>query len=104
MASGEPFLMSESDMIIITYFFLLRPGKYTVSKSESTLFCLKDTEFSCGQSVFAATATSGNLQSANIVTLTFTTHKNGIRKKKDTRHQETLSCDPRRTSSGGCST
>ena len=48
------------------------------SKPESTPFRLKDTAFSCGHSVFAATATEGNLQAENFVTLTFTTQKNSV--------------------------
>ena len=78
-ASGDPLLMTEIDMIIIAYFFLLRPGEYTVSKSENTPLCLKDTAFTCSQSVFATTSTEGNLQAANFVTLKFMTQKNGIR-------------------------
>ena len=57
--------MAESDMIIITYSFLLRPGEYRAPKSDITVFCLKDTTFSCGRSVFVATATEGDLQAAN---------------------------------------
>ena len=45
--SGDPFVMGDSNMIIITYFFLLHPGEYTESKSESTPFHLKDVSFSC---------------------------------------------------------
>ena len=57
--------MVEIDIILIAYFFLLRPSEYTVSKSESTPFHLKDTAFNCSRGVFAATATEGNLQAAN---------------------------------------
>ena len=66
-------------MIIIAYFFLLFSGKYTASKSDITLFRLKDIDFSCSRSVFVATATEGYLQAPNFVMLTFTTHKNGVR-------------------------
>ena len=45
--SGDPFVMGDSNMIIITYFFPLHPGEYTESKSESTPFHLKDVSFSC---------------------------------------------------------
>ena len=36
MASGDPLLMAESDMIIIAYLFLLHPSEYKGSKLEST--------------------------------------------------------------------
>ena len=65
--------MSERDIIIITYFFLLCPGEYTSSKSEITLFCLKDTAFRLGRRVFVATSTAGNIQDANFFTLAFMT-------------------------------
>ena len=68
-------------MIIIAYLFLLHPGEYTASKSEKTLFRLKDTAFSCGHSVFATTVIGGDLQAEKIVSLTFLTQKNGVRKK-----------------------
>ena len=68
-------------MVIITYFFLILPGEYTASKSESTPFCLKDTAFSCSRRVFSVTATEGDLQTANFVMMPFTTQKNGARKK-----------------------
>ena len=78
-ASGDPLLMTEKNMIIITYFLLLYPGECTVSKSESTPFRLKETAFICGHSVFATMAKKGYLQAAIIFTLTFMTHKNGVR-------------------------
>ena len=71
--------MSESDIIVIAYFFLLCPGEYTGFKSDKTPFCLKYTVFSCGHILFAATAIVRNLQSAKFFTLTFTTQKNGVR-------------------------
>ena len=60
-------------MIIAPYFFLFHPGEYTVSKSESTLFRLEDNAFSCGRSVFVATATEVNLHAANFARLAFKT-------------------------------
>ena len=89
-------------MIIIAYLFLLCPRRYTGSKSDITTFRLKDTDFSCGSSIFAATATESDLQSANFTTLTFTTQNNDVRgTKTDTRRPETLSCASWRTSSSG---
>ena len=66
-------------MIITAYFFLLRPGEYSRYKSESTSFCLKDTDFSWGCSFFAATAKASYLQASNFVLLTFRTQGNGAR-------------------------
>ena len=56
----------------------LVPVEYMTSKSESTPFCIEATNFSCDGSVFAATATAGNLQATNFAILTFTNQKNGI--------------------------
>ena len=81
MASGDPLLIEDINMIIIAYFFILFPSEYMASKSEVTLFHLEDTAFSCGRSVFAATSTAGNLQATNFFTLLFMTRNNGIRGK-----------------------
>lgn len=45
-ASGKPILWDECTMIIIAYFFLLHPEKYTGYKYDSTPFYLEDVEFS----------------------------------------------------------
>ena len=82
MASCDPPLVGECNMIIITYLFLLRPGEYTGFKSDITPLHLKDITFSCGYIVFATTATEGDLHAAHFVMLTFTTQKNGVRGKK----------------------
>ena len=57
----------------MAYFLLLCPGEYTGSKSESKIFFLEDTAFSCCRIVFVTTATEGDLQSVNLVTLKFMT-------------------------------
>ena len=79
--------MVESDIITISYFFLIYPVKYTDSNSESTLFHLEDNAYSCGCIVFAATSTARDLQAANFVTLTFKTHKDGVRGGGGIRHK-----------------
>ena len=66
-------------MIMVLYLFLFHSGEYTGSKSDRTMFHLKDIAFSCGCSVLLATATEEDLQAATFVTLTFTTQKNGVR-------------------------
>ena len=79
MALGDPLLMVESNIIIIAYFFLHRPGEYTSYKSESTPFHLEDTSFSCGHSIFVEIATEADLQATTSVMLTFRTQENGVR-------------------------
>ena len=58
-------------MIIITLFFLLRPGEYTGIKSDSSPFLLSDVTFSVGRTVLdTATATDNDLAAATFVILT----------------------------------
>ena len=67
-------------MIIIAFFFLLRPGKYTGKKSDSTPFRLSYVTFSVGCTVFdTATSTDNELAAATFVILLFSTQKNGVR-------------------------
>ena len=69
-------------MIIIAFFFLLRTGEYTGTKSDSAPFCLSDVTFSVGRMVFdTAIATDNELAAATFVILIFSTQKNGVRKK-----------------------
>ena len=66
-------------MIIITFFFLLRPGEYTGTKYDSTPFRLSDVTFSVGRKVFYTTAAADNeLAAATFVILIFSTQKNGV--------------------------
>ena len=70
-------------MIIIAFFFLLRPGEYTGTKSDSSPFRLSDVTFSVRRTVFnTESATDNNLASATFVILTFTTQKHGVRGEK----------------------
>ena len=83
LASGDEQLMAVADMIIIAFFFLLRPGEYTASKSNSTPFRLCDVTFSVGRTVFdSATASEMELAAATFVILLFTDQKNGVRGEK----------------------
>ena len=67
-------------MIIIVFFFLLHPGEYTGTKSDSTPCCLSDVSFSVGGTVFdTATATDDELAAVTFVILIFSTQKNGVR-------------------------
>ena len=66
-------------MIIIAFFFLLCPGEYTGTKSDSSLFQLLNVIFSVGRTSFdTSTATDNDLAAATFVFLTFSTQKNGI--------------------------
>ena len=81
-ASNDQELQAVADMIIIAFFFLLRPGKYTGTKSDSTSFRLSDVTFSVSRTVFntaTATTTNNELAAATFVILTFSTQKNGVR-------------------------
>ena len=78
-ASRDPDLQAVADMIIIAFFFLLHPGEYTGTKSDSSPFRLSDVTFSVGRTVFdTSTATNNDLAAATFVILTFSTHKNGV--------------------------
>ena len=82
-ASNDQELQAVLDMIIIAFFFLLRPGEYIDKKSDSTPFCLSDLTFSVGRTVFdTATATDDELAAATFVILIFSTQKNGVRGEK----------------------
>ena len=79
----RPTLKVTSDMIIIAFFFLLRPGEYTGTKYYSSPFRLSDVTFSVGRTVFdTETATDNDLAAATFLILTFTTQKNGVRGEK----------------------
>ena len=82
-ASRDPELQAIADMIIIAFFFLLRPREYTGTKSDSSPFRLSDVTFSVGRTVFnTSTATDNDLTAATFVILTFTTQKNGVQGDK----------------------
>ena len=78
-ASGNEELMAISDMIILAYFFLLRPGEYKGTKSPTTPFCLNNVSVSCGVTVFDLfTASEKDLLSSTYCFLEFTTQKNAV--------------------------
>ena len=71
-----------TDMIILAFFFLLRPGEYTASASDTKPFHLEDVQIFIGpQRLPLATATEAQLASATFASLTFTDQKNGVRGK-----------------------
>ena len=82
-ASNDQELQAVADIIIIAFFFLLRPGKYTGTKYYSAPFRLSDVNFSVGRTVFnTATVTDNELAVSTFVMLIFTTQKNGVRGEK----------------------
>ena len=73
------FLEAVADMIIIAFFYLLRPGEYTDSPSDTTPFTLGDVQLFVGPTrLNLDTATDEELLQARSASLTFTTQKNGI--------------------------
>ena len=80
LASNDATIMATADMITLAFFFLLRPGEYTDSASDSKPFHLQDVQLSVGaQRLNTNTATDAQLRTATFVTLTFTEQKNGVR-------------------------
>ena len=76
-ASNDLEMQAVSDMIIIAFFFLLRPGEYTASTSDSTPFRLCDVTLSVGRTVFTSASSEADLLTAAFCILIFTTLKNG---------------------------
>jgi hypothetical protein len=69
-----------ADMIIIAFFFLLRPGEYTDNDKDP--FRLEDVQLFIGDSRLPLlTAQESELRLARFALLTFTTQKNGVRGK-----------------------
>jgi hypothetical protein len=67
-------------MICLAFFFLLRPGEYTGTPSDTTPFTLQDVQCWIGQQRFLATTIPvEDLPRVTFVALTFTTQKNGVR-------------------------
>ena len=79
-AAPEPGNLAIADMCCIAFFFLLRPGEYTISPSESTPFRICDVQFQLGSRRLHPTlATDNDIRNATFATLTFTSQKNGVR-------------------------
>ena len=80
IASNDPFNIATADMICIAFFFLLRPGEYAHSPSESTPFKLKDVQLFSGQRrLDLQTASEAEILSATFASLTFDKQKNAVR-------------------------
>jgi hypothetical protein len=77
---GTVETLAVMSMLCIAFFFLCRPGEYTIPTGDNSPFRLCDVTFYVGQRrVIAPTATADNLARATFVTLTFTTQKNCVR-------------------------
>ena len=69
-----------ADLLIIGYFFLLRPGEYCFQKDDNNPFRLQDVSFDVASTTLNATAIPlDDLPSTLLVHLRFTTQKNGVR-------------------------
>ena len=66
-------------MIIVAFFYLLRPGEYTDSPSDTTPFTFADVQLFMGPlRLDIQTSTPAQLMAATSAALTFTTQKNGV--------------------------
>ena len=79
-ASTDVALQAIADMIILAFFFLLRPGEYTGPSKDAQPFRLCDVTLHVGNTKLDPSAASdSSLFGATFVTLEFTTQKNGVR-------------------------
>ena len=79
-ASNDPFNLAIADMICIAFFFLLRPGEYTISTAESTPFEFKDVQLFHGHTrLQLTTASQAQIMSSTFASLTFDKQKNAVR-------------------------
>lgn len=71
--------LAVANMILIAFFFLMRPGEHTITK-ENTPFKLKDIQFHVGvQRYNASIIPLALLATASFVTFTYDTQKNAVR-------------------------
>ncbi len=79
-SASNSFVVAVADMIIIAFFFLLRPGEYTDSNQESTPFRFCDVQLFIGQRRLDLLHDSiALILEARFASLTFTDQKNGVR-------------------------
>ena len=72
----NPMMLAVSDMVILAFFFLLRPGEYTGTSSNTTPFTLRDIQLFIGrQRVPLLTCDGPTLEATTFGTLEFTTQK-----------------------------
>ena len=76
--AGDTTFCAISDMIVIAFFFLLRPGEYTDNNNNP--FRLADVQLFIGDTrINLSTAPLEQVQQARFASLTFTNQKNGVR-------------------------
>ena len=79
----HPLIMCTSDMILLAFFFLLRPGEYTDGSNRDTNsqpFLFSSAQLFIGpRRLNFATATDAELLAATFGSLTFDNQKNGVR-------------------------
>jgi len=78
--SSTPGALATADMACIAFFFLLRPGEYTASRNNDNSFTINDIQLLRDDLVLPwSTTPEPELLTANYVTYTFRTQKNGVR-------------------------
>ena len=78
--SSCPIIQATSDMIILAFFFLLRPGEYTATASETQPFELQHVQLFIGsRRINFSTATDAEILESRFCSLTFDKQKNGVR-------------------------
>ena len=76
----NPGNLAIAGMIALAFFFLLRPGEYTATISDTTPFQVGDVQLFVGlHRLNLETASDAELLAATFGSLTFTTQKNGVR-------------------------
>jgi len=76
--SADTTFCAISDMIVIAFFFLLRPGEYTDNNNNP--FRLADVQLFIGETrINLTSAPIEQIQQARFASLTFTNQKNGVR-------------------------
>ena len=78
-SSNDPFQAAVADMICLAFFFLLRPGEYVDSPSDSVPFKFTNVQlFRAPQRLNLRTATEGELLTATFSSLTFDNQKHTV--------------------------
>ena len=78
-ATVDPFNNALADMIYLAFYFLLCPGEYAISSSESTPFEFKDVQLLLDQQRLELTsATPAQILSCTFASLTFDKQKNDV--------------------------
>ena len=75
---ASPANRAVMDMIALAFFFLLRPGEYTATKSDATPFRMQDVQLFVDGRLDPMTAPLVTIETATFTTLTFTSQKNGV--------------------------